>query len=261
MSGGSASRWAGGLIGLVAGAAAAIFAVGATAGFLWLFVFGDNPWPSWSGWILGAVACVVLITGTVAGVVLGARLKPGIVVPLAGVVLLLAASAVAFKVNRDRAETSRAQLQTAAIARLSQECHKISAVSPILRADKSGWDVAIHFAGARAGAYRMRLALRRSGDVLLSRESQVEIPATDHQMTLPLELSDVISAYEGRVFTRGARNLAIEETAQLEYTLEPLLTAAESDQVSATDLQNLRLGYSPLVSKKSADLKIDFVLR
>ncbi len=252
------SRLAGGLIGLVGGIVAAIFAVGATAGFLWLFVFGDNPWPSWRGWILGAVGLVVLIAGIVLGVLFGARLRPSVALPLAGIVLLLAASAVAIKVNRDRAESSRTQKQDAAIVRLSKECHKIAAIRPVLRADKSGWDVAISFGGSRAGAYKLRMALRRGAVEVLSRESQIDLPTADQEMTFPFELREVINAYEGRVFTRGARNLAIEETVELEYTLEPLLTAAESAQMGANELQNLRLGYSPLVSKKDAELRVQF---
>jgi hypothetical protein len=77
-------------------------------------------------------------------------------------------------------------------------------------------------------------------------------------MIFPLELSDVISAYEGRVFARGARNLAIEETATLEYALEPVLSAAESAQLSGIELQNLRLGQSPLSGRKSAELRVAF---
>lgn len=261
MGGSSSSRWAGGLIGLIAGAIAAIFAVGATAGFLWLFVFGDNPWPSWSGWILGAVGLAVLLAGTVAGVVLGARFRPALIVPLAGVVLVLAASAVAVKVKQDRARSDLVREQASAIARLSQESHRISDVRAVRRADNSGWDVAISFSGSRRGAYKLRLELRRSATAVLSRETQIDLPAADLEMTFPLELSEVIKAYEGRVFTRGARNLAVEERVELEYTLEPMLTAAEIAELSAADLQNLRLGFSPLISKKTTELKVEFVLR
>lgn len=252
------SRLAGGLIGLVGGAVAAFFAVGATAGFLWLFVFGDNPWPSWSGWILGAVGLAVLIAGIVLGVVLCERLKPGIVVPLAAAVLLVAASAVAVKVNQDRAAAVRAQNQDAAIALLSQQCHKTSAVRPVPRADKSGWDATITFTGSRPGAYKLRMSLKRGSSAVLTRESQIELPATAHELIFPLEMSEVINAYEGRVFTRGARNLAVEEMANLEITLEPLLTAVESAQLSASELQNLRLGHSPLISVKGAELLVAF---
>ena len=33
--------------------------VGASAGVLWLFVFGDDPWPAWSEPLLGALALAV----------------------------------------------------------------------------------------------------------------------------------------------------------------------------------------------------------
>lgn len=203
----------------------------------------------------------MVLAGVVVGAKLSERLKASLAWPLAGVVLLLAASAVSVKVSRDLARAARVQKQVAALAQLTQESHKISAVRPALRADKSGWDVAVSFTGSRAGAYKLRLSLKRGSNAVLTRESQIELPATDHELSLPLELSEVIGAYEGRVFTRGARNLAIEETAELEYTLEPLLTAVEIAQLSASELQNLRLGHSPLISKKEAGLRVEFVVR
>ncbi len=45
---------------LLASAAVALALFGAVAGLLWLFVFGDNPWPSSAGTVLVALALTVL---------------------------------------------------------------------------------------------------------------------------------------------------------------------------------------------------------
>lgn len=45
---------------LLASAAVALALFGAVAGMLWLFVFGDNPWPSSAGTVLVVLALTVL---------------------------------------------------------------------------------------------------------------------------------------------------------------------------------------------------------
>jgi len=261
MSGSSTSRWAGGLMGLVAGSFVAIFAVGGVAGFLWLYVFGDNPWPPWAGWILAGAAVAVVLVGVAAGVKFGERLKASVAWALAAIVLLVAASAISVKVSRDLALSARKQKEDATLATLTRNCHRMSAVRPVSRADKSGWDVAIGFGGPRTGPYRLRMALRRGGRVILSRESQIDLRYGESEQNFPLELSEVIAAYEGRVFTKDARNLAIEEAVELECTLEPILTPEEVFVLSSSDVQNLRLGQSPLIDKKKAALRVEFVVR
>ena len=53
------SRSAAGVLALIGGAAAAIFALmvlgGALLGFLRLFVFGDDPWPGWAMTVLNVL--------------------------------------------------------------------------------------------------------------------------------------------------------------------------------------------------------------
>ena len=51
------SRWLALLLSILGGAIIAyclLLAVGgAVLGFLWLYVFGDDPWPAWSNYVLG----------------------------------------------------------------------------------------------------------------------------------------------------------------------------------------------------------------
>ena len=51
-----------GIPGIAISAFAAIFAGGATAGFFWIFVFGDNEWPFWTEWVIATIAGIVFIT-------------------------------------------------------------------------------------------------------------------------------------------------------------------------------------------------------
>jgi len=52
------NRWLAMAIAVIGGAflgyAMLLVVFGAVAGFLWLYVFGDDPWPEWSDYVLGA---------------------------------------------------------------------------------------------------------------------------------------------------------------------------------------------------------------
>jgi hypothetical protein len=56
------NRWLALLLAIVAGAVAAyfvtLFTAGALLGILWLYVFGDDPWPAWTDYILGPAIAV-----------------------------------------------------------------------------------------------------------------------------------------------------------------------------------------------------------
>lgn len=56
------NRWLALLLAIVGGAIAAYFATiffaGAMLGILWLYVFGDDPWPSWTETVLGPAIVV-----------------------------------------------------------------------------------------------------------------------------------------------------------------------------------------------------------
>ena len=61
------NRWLALLLSIIGGAIIAYFLVlaigGAVLGFLWLYVFGDDPWPAWSNYVIGTA---IVIGGFVA---------------------------------------------------------------------------------------------------------------------------------------------------------------------------------------------------
>jgi hypothetical protein len=56
------SRWLALLIAVIGGAvlgyAILLFVAGGILGLLWLFVFGDDPWPAWTDYVLGAAIII-----------------------------------------------------------------------------------------------------------------------------------------------------------------------------------------------------------
>jgi hypothetical protein len=62
-----------GVPGLVVALIVAFFVFGAGAGFLWIFVFGDNPWPASAEKILPALFALVFLTAWLAVLIVGFR--------------------------------------------------------------------------------------------------------------------------------------------------------------------------------------------
>ena len=56
------NRWLALLLSIIGGAIIAYFLVlaigGAVLGFLWLYVFGDDPWPAWSNYVIGTAIVI-----------------------------------------------------------------------------------------------------------------------------------------------------------------------------------------------------------
>ena len=59
--------------GLLLGALGGVFTVAAGAGFSWIFLFGDSPWPEAAGWLLPALGLGVFAIVLFACVALGLR--------------------------------------------------------------------------------------------------------------------------------------------------------------------------------------------
>lgn len=64
---------AGSAIGLVAGSFAGAFTIIMLAGVAWIFVFGDDPWPGWTGVAIPAAGYAVALVATVTGGIVGWR--------------------------------------------------------------------------------------------------------------------------------------------------------------------------------------------
>ncbi len=68
-----------GLPGLIAAGILSVFGFAALTGLLWLFVFGDNPWPVYSEWILSIffvlTVLVLWMIFIVLGYIIGMRLE------------------------------------------------------------------------------------------------------------------------------------------------------------------------------------------
>ena len=223
----------GGVLGLAAGVCAAFLSVGVLAGILWLFVFGDNPWPDWTGPLITAVALVIVLVSIAAGAWIGYRrgermssASPGAVarqVAAAAILVLLFVAALGGVLQKSRRESNQLRHQQQELQLWTRQKQRITSLQAPPRADGSGWDVQVNTAGEAGGRYLLRLELQRQGAALLTREATAKLAAGENRSSFSLDNSEILAAYSGRVFRAGATNLAVEESADVRVTLLPVV--------------------------------------
>ena len=263
----------GGLIGLATGLVVSLVVVAVVAGTLWIFVFGDNPWPPGANPVLGAIALIIIIflviAGTWIGLSYGRRLdslpqreggrKKWIAAISALCVLALLASFLLLVVHRSSVQTATTQLQEADFERLAQRAQRIVSVSP--RIDGAALRMTIVTEGASGGPYQLDLDLSRPGGrrLLSHRETWVFMPGRNDRDVM-LAATEVVDAYRATAFTSGAVGLILTEEEMLSVTLQPVPSEDEAKTLSTSEVQNLRLGTSRLTDRKTVHLPVTLTI-
>lgn len=60
-----------GIPGILVSVLIGLFAGGATGGFLWIFVYGDNQWPFWTEYIIASITGIVFIISLIVIIKIG----------------------------------------------------------------------------------------------------------------------------------------------------------------------------------------------
>ncbi len=263
--------------GVLLGALAAVIAVAAGAGFSWLYLFGDAPWPEAVDWLLPALGLGVFAIVLLACLALGLRAarqaaaaapeeaarRHGVARRLLALgvllALLLAATAVARIAGQDAARETAA-VQTAGFQALQSERQRLTAVS-VLRAPRPmSYDLELRTRGARGGAYRLTWALGSSGyqAPLAEGAAELALEPGDNRLSLPIDAWEIIERYHDLAL--GGRDVEVEvaEYFRLGVTLTPVLSEPERQRLPPHEVQNLALGQSPLTDRATADLEMQF---
>lgn len=263
--------------GVLLGALAAVFAVAAGAGFSWLYLFGDAPWPEAVAWLLPALGLGVFAIVLLACLALGlraarqaaaaapdeaARRHAGARRLLAlGVLLalLLAGAAVARIAGQDAARETAA-VQTAGFEALQSRRQRLTAVAVTRAPRPMSYDLELRTRGARGGAYRFTWALRARGhqEPLVEGAAELALEPGDNRTSLPIDARAIIERYHDLAL--GGRDVEVEvaEYFRLGVALTPVLGEAERARLPPHEIQNLALGQSALTDRATADLDMQF---
>ncbi len=263
--------------GVLLGALVAVFAVAAGAGFSWLYLFGDAPWPEAVAWLLPALGLGVFAIVLLACLALGLRaarqaaaaapdeaarrhagarrlLTLGVLLAL-----LLAGAAVARIAGQDAARETAA-VQVAGFEALKSRRQRLTAVAVTRAPRPMSYDLELRTRGARGGAYRLTWALRASGyqEPLAEGAAELALEPGDNRTSLPIDARAIIERYHDLAL--GGRDVEVEvaEYFRLGVALTPVLGEAERARLPPHEIQNLALGQSALTDRATAVLDLQF---
>lgn len=269
---------AGFIWGATLGIAAAVLAMGIAAGFAWIFMFGDDPWPEWANWaIVGfgiAVGLVVFLICMALARMVARRYdkrqatekKRGSAV--ATVLILLGLAVAATYVwqgyEREQALQQQAEIRDAAEAyrsTLAGEVHRITELSVDWPGYGADGAARLWLDGRRAGGYALRWQVRDRlyKEPLVSGERIMVLQGGSARLDVAISSSELVDGYRS-LLSRQDANLMVDEPFVFEATLEPVLDEAERAALPEHEANNLRQGWSTLIDRARAEFPVRFFL-
>lgn len=242
------------------------------AGFSWLFLFGDAPWPEGAQGYLIAVALAAGLATLAAGLLWGylhgrgqeagnqpeRALRRGYVLLLAGALVWLALGWLAVRhYERQDAERARDAAAEAAFRHLRDTRHVIASIS--LADDAPGEIEAILIlAGTRRGPYRLtwRLVDPSHGVALLEGARELLLDEGEALETLYLHTRAVALRYRETVLGGRDDPVQVDGAFRLELALEPELAAEERQALPKREIGNIERGYSQLRFETEASVRM-----
>ena len=262
---------------MLLGALAAVFAVAVGAGFSWLYLFGDAPWPEPVAWALPALGLGVFAIVLLACVILGLRAgrqtaaaAPGAaarrhagarrLLALGALLALLLAGAAVARIAGQEDAREIAAGRAAGFEALQSERQRLTAVSVSRAPRPMSYDLELRTRGARGGGYRLTWALRSSGteEALAEGAAELALEPGDNRASRPIDAGAIIERYHDLAL--GGRDVEVQvaERFRLEVTLTPVLDEAGRERLPAHEAHNLALGQSALADRAAADLDMQF---
>jgi hypothetical protein len=274
-------RWLYTLVGiawaLLLGPLAAIGIVGLAAGVAWLFVYGDDPWPKATEWLLPAIGLAggaVIFAGCIAiGHAYGRR-RTGLPPALQryerrkGLALLVVPEAVGalllLKLAADRADyeeaMAAASAREAAFAELLGARHVVAGIEVASRPDGT-FAAAIRLAGQRSGDYRLgwRVGGTSFGATLAGAEQVLALEGGERRVAVEFTVDQLAGRYRELVL-RGGGGVLVDEPFRLQVRIEPVLSGDEQANLPPGERRRIALGDSPLPASASMSFPVRFVI-
>lgn len=261
--------------GIVLGVAGGIYAGGFAAGVAWLFLFGDDTWPSWGeSAILGvAVAaglaifggCIAL--GWATGRNYQARGQAGGGWIAAGLILLavLVGAGMVWSAARQQAGIDRQRQEQAAagmdLSEMQAATHRFTGIDVDWQG--GGADGSAHFRldGRREGAYRLewKISGQSFGKPLMAGEERLDLAPGPASLDIPIPTEALVDGYRALLSHRNA-NIMVDEPFALEARLIPVLDATEEAALPPDERRNLEQGWSKLIDEAKAEFPVRFFL-
>lgn len=268
----------GALWALILGLCACLLLVGFSAGVSWLWIFGDDPWPEATRWVLPLIGVIggilVALTCMVVAKSYGRKREALprttsrgdqrkvfalLITPL---VLLLLVGLYGWTKSREYAEAVKAAAQREAVfAAIVGARHRVAGIAVDQGADHR-FRAEVQLAGDREGDYRLswRVVGTSFGAEVAAGDRQVWLQPGERRIGISFTLDELARSYRVRVLnSRGG--VLVEEPFRLDVTLDPVLSETERGELPLGEQRRLDTGESPLRSQKSTRFPVRFIVR
>ena len=233
-----------------------------TASVLWLFLFGDGPWPQSSQSVLLAAAAAVAVlsfcTAVYLSVLLARRLerwpvqgkarKAALVFASSAALALLFVAATQFLADRHNQQARlESNQQEEEFLKLTSSLHRVLKMEQTFPAEKTT-RLMIVTEGLREGGYRFGWSVvdRLYKKTLLQGESELHLGRNTGQLEVPLDLERLAKTYQKEILTGPPGNVLVDQSFEFLAWLEPVLTEQERNSIPQRELQNLSIGTSAM---------------
>ncbi len=271
------------LWGILLAFAAAMTVMVVGAGLSWLYLFGDDPWPDWSGKAIVAAGFITGIGVFVTVVVFGHRYGRAVTVAtrnsprmaaqacklgyglLAVAVFTGGVIATAGFYRSSEQARQRAELAAGAehFEALLAERHRITGVDIYWPNDGGGLSATIRMEGARAGAYRLVWRVRDGSfnHALFEKSHDLTLDAGAQATQVDFPAGELIEAYRVKALGAHQADVLVEEAFRLEAELVPALHESELAAIPEHERRNLSKDESQLIHKSAREFPVRFFLR
>jgi hypothetical protein len=260
------------------GPLAAFLLFGFAAGASWLWLFGDDPWPAATQWVLPLIGLIGGVVAALACIIVagsygrkrealfpanrhGERRK---VLLLTATPLVLAAflGAKVWWEGREYSEAmALATQREAAFAALVGAKHKIAGLTLDSSAEGT-FRATVQLAGERERDHRLswRVVDRGFGAALATGERIIRLQPGARAVEIAFTLDELARSYKAKVLN-GAGGILVDEAFQLELSLMPVLSESERQELPPGERHRLATGDTSLRADMSTEFPVRFMIR
>jgi len=260
------------------GPAAFLLLFGFAAGASWLWLFGDNPWPTATQWalpLIGAIgaamtalACVLIAyeygkaRETGAGASSRTERRKVLILAVFPLAIILLVGLNSWRDSQKYAKDMEMVAQReAAFAALAGARYRITDIT-IDRSEQDRFHATVRMNGEREGNYHLhwQVADTGFGATLASGDETIALRTVNAQAEINFTVDQLTQSYQTKVL-KGRADVLVQEPFELDAWLVPILS--EDERAALPPGEQRRLGKldSPLQSKREIRFPVRFIIR